>query len=811
MGRAALCRLPIGTGGTSHEEKSLKSVLLALALCLTLLPTAALTVEPSREQSPEQNETTQVSAAPEENEAPAAEPAPLAAENDIAVQASGTHTDHPICGADACNDHENQTWTAISSESSLKGIQSGGHYYLTDDIDLSSTWTLNGNVTLCLNGYSIQTGDEIDLIEIADGGTLTLTNCQNTGAVEHTNILYYGHGVVIRDGGTFSLYNAKIRDNRGSQMGNGGAGVYMAGGTIKENIATDPNTIYGEGGVYINGETFTMIGGSITKNTASEFAGGVYVGVNATFIVDGNTVVAENTSRGVADNVYLRSYGSNYKSLKTITIDPSLEKTARIGVRTGNNDATGQIATGASNADFPYAIVFTPDRQDKGFYIERDASENTLYLSKHTHTWKYKLSTTVTEHDTITAYCDAAGCSLEGGLGGTLTLVPPTNPIYDGQAKRPDAQPDSAWSANIGAWEGVSTYYRDNTNVASPIDAGNYKVKYYVTGGEDAVAEVTYTIGKATPRVVSWNGYQYNHKVTGAAIEDPTSLTILLDGKQSDLVTVDQFQFNWYAAVKNTDGTYEKGMKLGENPTDAGDYVVEAVFAGTDNINAVTSKAGLTIGKAQTTDNVNVPLDVYPAAAEREYVVDIAGALNIPHGGSLELNANFGDAVSSGLIGSLVKSAVWDNGKLKVTMNALSRMQPGGLGSISVHLTSKNYDMIPILVNITLNPKQEKKDISVSMESWTYGEAAREPAYTVPSGVTEEITYAIRNEDGTNGEFSKTVPTNAGSYTVKVTYETDTEVHTGLASFTIAKKKIDLPAVTDKTYTYNGSAQTRPM
>lgn len=58
-----------------------------------------------------------------------------------------------------------------------------------------------------------------------------------------------GAGVSVVNGSTFNMY----------------------GGTISKNRASDPNTIYGEGGgVYVDGSTFKMTGGEIKGNSASE-------------------------------------------------------------------------------------------------------------------------------------------------------------------------------------------------------------------------------------------------------------------------------------------------------------------------------------------------------------------------------------------------------------------------------------------------------------------------------------------------------------------------------------------------------------
>ena len=92
-----------------------------------------------------------------------------------------------------------------------------------------------------------------------------------------------------------------------------------------------------------------------------------------------------------------------------------------------------------------------------------------------------------------------------------------------------------------------------------------------------------------------------------------------------NLIPVNQLKFNWYNATKNGNDYVKNGDALGKNPTDAGDYIIEAVFAGDNNINAATSEWGLTIGKADHANNgvsIEVPLTVYPASGEYIYDVD---------------------------------------------------------------------------------------------------------------------------------------------------------------------------------------------
>ena len=96
---------------------------------------------------------------------------------------------------------------------------------------------------------------------------------------------------------------------------------------------------------------------------------------------------------------------------------------------------------------------------------------------------------------------------------------------------------------------------------------------------------------------------------------------------------------------------------------------------------------------------------------------------------------------------------------------------------------------------------------TVSIEGWTYGESAKTPGVTGNSG-NGAVTYRYAAK-GTS-EFSETVPTNAGEYTVKATIAETTNYLGGeaTADFTIAKANASVnTAPTAKELTYNGQAQ----
>ena len=95
---------------------------------------------------------------------------------------------------------------------------------------------------------------------------------------------------------------------------------------------------------------------------------------------------------------------------------------------------------------------------------------------------------------------------------------------------------------------------------------------------------------------------------------------------------------------------------------------------------------------------------------------------------------------------------------------------------------------------------------TVSIEGWTYGEAAKAPSVNGNTG-NGTVTYTYAKKGTT--DFSSTVPSAAGEYTVKaVIAETDDYLSAeATADFTIAKANATVSVPTPKTLTYNGYAQ----
>ncbi|HCL21242.1 MAG TPA: hypothetical protein DHW47_04800 [Oscillibacter sp.] len=103
--------------------------------------------------------------------------------------------------------------------------------------------------------------------------------------------------------------------------------------------------------------------------------------------------------------------------------------------------------------------------------------------------------------------------------------------------------------------------------------------------------------------------------------------------------------------------------------------------------------------------------------------------------------------------------------------------------------------------------KAELSGVTVSLKGWTYGDTAKTP--TVSGNLGDgNVTYQYKADNAST--YTSTVPTNAGTYTVKATVaeSANYKAATATGSFTIAPKTVTNAAVTlsQTSYAYTGRA-----
>lgn len=310
---------------------------------------------------------------------------------------------HPICGDGTCGEHgDSEEWTVWAATDSLPTDE--GHYYLTDDVEITETWAPEDNTYLCLNGHSITLvedgggnndesdgetsgGDSAEALESANAeadelestaviyvtGNFTLCDCSESGAgtISHSSDLKgsgvdncfkfnmyggsisdntaNGDGGGVYNRGTFNMYGGSISGNTAS--GNGGgvdnrSTFNMYGGSISDNKAS------GNGGGVHNISTFNMYGGTISGNEASGNGDGVYN--NGTMTVGGTAAITGNT----ADNVYLPSE----KTISLLSDNPLRGKDTKIGVTAANFESEDVPITNENDKN--YRLFFSSDKTD---------------------------------------------------------------------------------------------------------------------------------------------------------------------------------------------------------------------------------------------------------------------------------------------------------------------------------------------------------------------------------------------------------------------------------------------------------------
>lgn len=438
-------------------KKRVLSLLMAIAICLSMLPSAALAEIPGTgtnevqteqqitdEQKPEEqnpDEQKPEEQKPDEQNPDEQKPAKAPRKAPAAETHTGDHGECPL--------PESATWQGVDSLP-----DKSGYYYLTKDVTIDSTWKPVKDTVLCLNGYSISMTNNGPVIHVQPDVTFTLCDCNGSGkggGITHasssngrgagvlvgqsattkdtarTNTAVfnmYGGAIynnypweaggenaasasgVLIGGGTFNMYGGKITGNKLTEGGGLGGGVFvanqgsflMSGGEISGNHATEGGGVF-VGGLYGYHDFSACSGGTFTMSGGSitgnsGTGGGVYVSNKGTFTVSGNVNITGNKAGDkTSNNVYLGEYKGQSN---TIIVEGTLDSTASIGVSV---ETANQVV--AKDISEENAKRFTSDN-DK-YSLQYDSTSQTLTLVGHdNHPICGKTCTHGNKHDVIT-------------------------------------------------------------------------------------------------------------------------------------------------------------------------------------------------------------------------------------------------------------------------------------------------------------------------------------------------------------------------------------------------------------------------
>ena len=422
-------------------KKRVLSLLMAIAICLSMLPSAALAEIPGTgtneaqteqqitdEQKPEEqnpDEQKPDEQKPEEQnpdkqnpdeQKPAKAPRKAAA----AETHTGDHGEYTL--------PKGATWQGVDSLPS-----DSGYYYLTQNVTIDSTWKPADGTVLCLNGYSISMTNNGPVIHVQPDVTFTLCDCNGSdkgGGITHDSQSNgKGAGVLVgqsakigeettagKNNAVFNMYGGAIFNNYPWQASGknaasasgvliGGGTFNMYGGKITENKLMEDGGI--GGGVFVaNQGSFHMSGGEISGNTAKE-GGGVFVGglyghhdlyacSGGTFTMSGGTITGNS---GTGGGVYVSS-GSNtsFKVSGDVNITGNTGSNVYLGEYKGQSntiivnralDSTASIGVTTAKAGQTVAMDISEENaqhftsDDSKYSLQYDSASQTLTLVGH--------------------------------------------------------------------------------------------------------------------------------------------------------------------------------------------------------------------------------------------------------------------------------------------------------------------------------------------------------------------------------------------------------------------------------------------
>ena len=352
-------------------------------------------------------------------------------------------------------------------------------------------------------------------------------------------------------------------------------------------------------------------------------------------------------------------------------------------------------------------------------------------------------------------------------------------------------------------------------------DAGTYTVYYKAEAANHKTAAGTFTVTIAPLPISLLSVERISKSYDGTANVTLTASRLTFFSKAANIwsiklpdtaLTFSDAQFT----MKQADGSYlpspdvGNGKALSFTMTLANDnYVFEGKPEGTKTVSdtfATDDTTRFTITKADAPVPTDGTLTIINGL-ERTYEVDLAALLS-----ALESPKSYGDiaygaptiTVDAGYCDAA--TAKIENGKLILPILANPVNTEGNVGSVTVIVTTSNYEDIPLTVNIFAKNKiTPVPDGEVTASEITYGQPLN------ASTITGKMKDPTTGEEvpGTFAWKDGTIKPNAGSYDAEWTFTPDAPEYataTGKVRVTVDPKSIVGAVVTlEDTFVYDGT------
>ena len=243
-----------------------------------------------------------------------------------------------MIGQEIDRQNSSEDYSEVSSLDQLTYTNNECKVRLTKDIVMTGAVTVNnGNsLTIDLNGHTLTAAANSQAFRI-QGGALTIEDSIGTGVIQ-------GSGTVTGNGGAIWMSSSDSNN-----------ALTLTGGTIRGFTATDG------GGVYVDGGSFEMSGGTISACNATNAGGGVYVS-SGSFKMSGGSIEDCTAHEGAGVKVY----ASNGKTASFSMTGGEIQNC--------NTDGVSIYAIGSGTSEFTMTGGTIEDNGGYGVWVDNGSA-----------------------------------------------------------------------------------------------------------------------------------------------------------------------------------------------------------------------------------------------------------------------------------------------------------------------------------------------------------------------------------------------------------------------------------------------------
>ena len=255
-----------------------------------------------------------------------------------AFASGGGQQPETVIGQEIDRQNSRGDYLEVSSLDQLTYINNECKVRLTKDIVMTKAVTVNnGNrLTIDLNGHTLTAAANSQAFRI-QGGALTIEDSIGTGVIQ-------GSGTVTGNGGAIWMSSSDSNN-----------ALTLTGGTIRGFTATDG------GGVYVDGGSFEMSGGTISACNATNAGGGVYVS-SGSFKMSGGSIEDCTAHEGAGVKVY----ASNGKTASFSMTGGEIQNC--------NTDGVSIYAIGSGTSEFTMTGGTIEDNGGYGVWVDNGSA-----------------------------------------------------------------------------------------------------------------------------------------------------------------------------------------------------------------------------------------------------------------------------------------------------------------------------------------------------------------------------------------------------------------------------------------------------